>query len=379
MPVRGANMDRLWLGRKVDDEKSSRFTSLISAFFLLKLSTCPMNFRSIAQLSDQLVQWSRRLPRDIDVIVGVPRSGLLVANILATYRNIPLAELDGFIEGRCYRTGHVKENALNAKDTEAHLSFLSKPRRVLVIDDTVSTGASLRSVRERIEAAGLPHTVEYAAVYTLPGKEDLVDYYCEVLTAPRIFEWNLFHHRSLLPQACVDMDGVLCANPSSREDDDGERYLSFLAETRPFMQPSAEIGWIVTSRLERYRAETEAWLAEHGVRYRELIMLDYPNAETRKEMRINGANKADVYRRTGAALFIESDIRQAVEIATLARREVLCIDTMQMIRPGTVPVPRPLKFGDESVPNLPRRIARKVIPRNARAQLLGLVRGSNHR
>ena len=51
--------------------------------------------------------------------------------------------------------------------------------------------------------------------------------------------------------------------------------------------------------------------------------------------------KADVYRRTGASLFIESDVRQAVEIATLARKDVLCIDTMQMIRPGTVPTPRP--------------------------------------
>jgi len=337
-----------------------------------------MNFRSIAQLSDQLVQWSRRLPRDIDVIVGVPRSGLLVANILATYRNIPLAEMDGFIEGRCFSTGHVKENALNAGDPDAHLGFLQTPRRVLVVDDTVSTGESLRRVKERIESAGLPHTVEYAVVYALPGKEDLVDYYCEALTAPRIFEWNLFHHRSLLPQACVDMDGVLCVNPTSHEDNDGEQYLRFLAESRPFMQPSAEIGWIVTSRLERYRAETEAWLAEHGVRYRELIMLDYPSAETRKEMRINGANKADVYRRTGAALFVESDVRQAVEIATLARKDVLCIDTMQMIRPGTVPTPRPLTFGDDSAPNLPRRIARKVIPPNARAQLLRFVRGSNH-
>lgn len=338
-----------------------------------------MNFRSIAQLSDQLVQWARRLPRDIDVVVGVPRSGLLVANIIATYRNLPLAEVDGFLEGRCFRTGHVKEGALNAAGAEAHLDFLDTPRRVLVVDDTVSTGASLRRVRERIEAAGLPHDVDYAAVYVLPGKEDAVDHFCEVLTAPRVFEWNLFHHRSLLPQMCLDMDGVLCANPSSRDDDDGERYLRFLATARPFIVPSSEIGWIVTSRLERYRAETEAWLAEHGVRYRELIMLDYPNAGTRREMRINGANKADVYRRTGAALFVESDIRQAVEIATLARRDVLCIDTMQMIRPGTVPTPRPLIFGDDSAPSLPRRIAREVISPDVRARLLGLMRNTNHR
>ena len=36
-----------------------------------------MNFRNISQLSDQILDWSKRLPRDIDVVVGIPRSGLL--------------------------------------------------------------------------------------------------------------------------------------------------------------------------------------------------------------------------------------------------------------------------------------------------------------
>lgn len=341
-----------------------------------------MNFRSIAQLSDQLVQWSKRLPRDIDLIVGIPRSGLLAANILATYLNLPLADIDGFIEGRCYRTGRTKPQSLNAQDVsapDAHLTFLDVPRRVLVIDDTVSTGRSLREVRERIETAGLPHHVEYAAVYALPNRTEEVDHYCEVLTSPRVFEWNMFHQPFFLADACLDMDGVICANPPHGEDDDGERYLRFLNDTRPYLIPSVEVGWIVTSRLERYRPQTEAWLREHGVRYRELIMLDYPDAASRKSMRIYSANKADVYRKTGARLFIESDIRQAVEIASLSRKEVLCIDTMQIIRPGTMPLQRPLHFGDASAPNLPRRIARTLIPSKARTNLLRLVRGTNGR
>ena len=106
-------------------------------------------------------------------------------------------------------------------------------------------------------------------------------------------------------------------------------------------------------------------------------MLDYPDAATRKSMRVHSANKAEVYRETGARLFIESDIRQAVEIATLARKEVLCTDTMQMIYPGTVPAQRPLLYGDASQPNLPRRIARSLISGKTRAGILRLVRGTN--
>lgn len=340
-----------------------------------------MNFRSIAQLSDQLVQWSRTLPKDIDLVVGIPRSGLLVASILAAYRNIPLADVDGFVEGRCYRTGHTKPRSLNAVGAprDAHLAYLDTPRRVLVVDDTVSTGQSIKQVRSRIEAAGLPHRVEYGAVYALPDKTDAVDHYCEVLTAPRIFEWNLFQQPFFLPKACVDMDGVLCQNPSYDQNNDGEKYLRFLSESRPYLTPTVPIGWIVTSRLERYRPQTEAWLLDHGIEYGELIMLDYPDSASRQSMRVHSAYKADVYRKTGAELFIESDIRQAVEIASLARRDVLCVDTMQIVRPGSVPRERPVTFGDASAPSLPRKIARELIPRNVRTDLLRLVRRSNGR
>lgn len=336
-----------------------------------------MNFRSVAQLSDQVLAWSKRLPPDLDVIVGIPRSGLLVATLLATYRNLPLTDVDGLLEGRCFRTGHVKPNSVNGRGApdDAHLRVLEQPRRVLVVDDTISTGESFHRVKKRIEAAGLPHRISYGAVYALPDKTDAVDYYQEILHAPRIFEWNLLHHQFILPNACVDMDGVLCHDPPEGDDDDGERYLRFLTGARPLVRPTAEIGWIVTSRLEKYRPQTEAWLAEHGVKYRNLVMLDYPDAASRRSMRIYSANKAHIYRETGAQLFIESNIRQAVEIAALARKDVLCIDTMQLITPGALPVGRPVAhFGDRSEPSPVRKMARRLLSSKARARLLKMIR-----
>ena len=72
-----------------------------------------MNYRSIAQLSDQLVAWSRELPPDLDLVVGLPRSGLLAANILALYRNLPVADLDGFLAGRTLGAGTTRANPIN--------------------------------------------------------------------------------------------------------------------------------------------------------------------------------------------------------------------------------------------------------------------------
>ena len=44
-----------------------------------------------------------------------------------------------------------------------------------------------------------------------------------------------------------------------------------------------EINTIVTSRLEKYREPTEKWLKDHGVKYKQLIMLDLPSAEERRK------------------------------------------------------------------------------------------------
>lgn len=63
----------------------------------------------------------------------------------------------------------------------------------------------------------------------------------------------------------MDIDGVLCADPTPEENDDGEKYRHFLLNTPPLFIPKVTIGTLVTSRLEKYRPETEAWLQKNHV------------------------------------------------------------------------------------------------------------------
>jgi len=323
-----------------------------------------VNFRSVAQLSDQLLVWSRALPKDFEVIVGVPRSGLLAANLLAMYRNLPLTDVEGLLEGRVFDSG------LRARRTQVSLAT---HREVLVLDDSVNTGDTIRSVRERIATANLPHEVHYAAVYIQPHRDNLVDYYYEILNQPRVFEWNILHGQ-LLKTVCLDLDGVLCFDPKARENDDGEEYLRFLDTAQPLLKPSKKVGWIVTSRLEKYREATERWLDRSGISYGELVMMDYPDAPTRRSLLARSAFKAEVYRRTGASLFMESSLQQSFEIANLAGRDVLCVGTMQLVRPGVSPLLRPVfRADDVHPPSVARRLARKVIPERARSRILGLT------
>ena len=46
-----------------------------------------MNYRNIADLNNTILQRLHIIPRDFDLIVGVPRSGMLPANLLALYLN----------------------------------------------------------------------------------------------------------------------------------------------------------------------------------------------------------------------------------------------------------------------------------------------------
>ena len=306
-----------------------------------------MNYRSVAQLSDQVLNWSKQLPADFDLIVGIPRSGLLAATLLALYRNLPLTDLDGLIDGRLLTPGSrpnmrigKTRSALYNGETATDLSATGL--KVLVIDDSMRSGQTLQSTKEKIEAAELPHDVYYGVVYVSPTPakaKEKVDFYCEELSLPRIFEWNIMHSW-VFSESCVDIDGVLCFDPSDEDDDDGSRYEAFLTNAKPYHYPAVRIKTLVTCRLEKYRDLTKAWLAKHGIEYDELVMMDYPDKAARMKEGRHGLYKAEVYKESGATLFIESSLHQAKQIASESGKAVFCVDTMQMIYPGATPAQR---------------------------------------
>ncbi len=117
-----------------------------------------MNYRSIASLNRQIIHWMSRLPREITVVAGIPRSGLLAANILALHRNLPLTDVDGLIDGKLIRTGERYGKVSSG-------STLSTRQTVLVLDDSVASGNQINQVKAKIVAARLSHTIYYGAVY----------------------------------------------------------------------------------------------------------------------------------------------------------------------------------------------------------------------
>jgi uncharacterized HAD superfamily protein/adenine/guanine phosphoribosyltransferase-like PRPP-binding protein len=285
-----------------------------------------MHYRSLSDLSELITRNLHRIPRDIDLVVGIPRSGILPAITISLLRNVRYADFDTFLEGRLAGAGSTKQHTglVSGVDDACH---------VLVIDDSLNRGSAMREARQRLQHLMGQFRFTFAAAYVVPDGESEVDIAFEVLPLPRMFEWNFIHH-VYLAHACVDIDGVLCLDPCQAENDDGPNYLRFLENAAPLYKPTARIARLVTSRLEKYRPQTEAWLERHGIQYDELVMLDLPSAAERRRLGVHASYKGKVYRDSKAMLFIESEYRQAVEIAQISGKPVLSIEGHQIITPG---------------------------------------------
>lgn len=324
-----------------------------------------MNYRSLADLNDTIVQNLHRLPCDIDLVVGIPRSGLLAANLFSLITNIPLTDLDSFIEGRIYTSGTTKRHAGLERG-------IADMRRILILDDSISGGNAMRAARQRLDEAGIRERTSaeiiFGAVYGIEVSHPEADFVFERVKQPRIFQWNFMHH-VMLEKSCVDIDGVLCLDPTEQQNDDGEAYQQFLSEALPLHGSSRRIGWLVTSRLEKYRHLTEAWLKAHGIEYGQLVMLDLPSAAERRRLGAHGSFKAEFYGKSAATLFIESEQEQAETIARLSGKPVLCIETNRIHLPDGLS-PAAIR---QQMRNMPARLRRRGQSASQRAKDLARV------
>jgi len=289
-----------------------------------------MNYKSIADLNADIIQGLHLLPDDVDLIVGIPRSGMLAASILATHSHLPLIDVNGFIHGRPAWFGRTKKQ----KHSEKFVTLVNSQdaKKPLLFDDSIHSGRSMEEVLQSVNQLNLNKRVLTGSVYAKPGSEKQVDLYFKRLDLPRVFEWNLMHH-TIISQSCVDIDGVLCRDPSPEENDDGPMYKEFMKNVPARHSPSVQIGCLVTSRLEKYRKETEQWLNKNNIKYNKLLMLDLKSGEERRKLGVHASFKANCYKKNRARLFIESSHKQSVDIAKLSGKCVLCYENGQLIWP----------------------------------------------
>jgi orotate phosphoribosyltransferase len=306
-----------------------------------------INYRSIKDLNATIKRSLYILPKDVGLIVGIPRSGLLAANLIALHLNLPFTDLAGLFEKRIFETGERK-----LRNENYHREELSETK-ILVVDDSLLSGSSMRIIKKRTKKARLNNEILFGAIFVSPETRSEVDFYFEEICGPRIFEWNLMHS-TVITHSCVDIDGVLCEDPTKEQNDDGKRYEKFLINAKPLHLPSRRIGHLVSCRLEKYRGLTEEWLKRHQIKYGTLHLMDLPNKKARLESNSHGSFKAKIYKSTGAMMFIESSLRQAIEICRIANSAVLCTETNEMLYPSLI------KYSIKKIPRVPDKLSSHV-------------------
>lgn len=278
-----------------------------------------MYYRNIANMNEVILKRLNILPRDFDLIVGVPRSGMLPANLIALYLSKPFTDIHSFRNGHIYKSGE-RGQFIDVKEF----------KKILIVDDSIASGSAMIKAKDLVSEVSSDFEISYCAIYVVPGKEKLVDYYFEAVPLPRYFQWNILNHTDL-EKACFDIDGVLCVDPEVEQNDDGPKYNDFILNAEPLYIPRSNIGTLVTSRLEKYRSETETWLAKNNVKYKNLVMLDLPDMYARQKANNHAIHKANTYKMSEYKLFIESSLSQAIEINRITGKPVFCTENFEMI------------------------------------------------
>lgn len=269
-------------------------------------SVNPYQWVSTARLAADAALLAAKLPPDISAVVGLPRSGMMPAAVIATHRHLPLWQLTG--DGQLTRLGHGQRADAVPRDGP-----------LAVIDDTVYAGTAMTWARAYLRG----RRAIYAAVYVRPEAAKAVDIYARAIPCPHLLEWNLVNTGAFAGHAApttrgvfgrgvaLDFDGVICHDAESGGDL-GSPYL--LPQKFP-------CRLIATGRPERSRPQTEAWLRQWGVRWERLEML--PD-DTPLSVESAAAHKARHFAASGCGFFVESCPVQADAIHRLTGKPVVC-------------------------------------------------------
>lgn len=259
------------------------------------------SFFTLDDLTKYIRDFSKQVT-DYDAFIGIPRSGLFVALEL------------GMIQGKQVYTPETY-----VKKQVGFGSIERDIKRVLLVDDSLSSGKTLQSIKKKIP------DVDTAAIFVKKGKEHYLDHYYKVTGKHRIFEWNMMHKKWY--RVGFDMDGVLCKNCPKHISKDRGKYRQWITEAKPFLIPSYKIDYIISNRLEEFREETEDWLSINNVKYDELILWD-EGWDGRKGK--YAKHKANEVGKHPLDVFIESNPYQAKKIWFQLGIPTICIDEMKL-------------------------------------------------
>lgn len=313
--------------RKLREEEAFQGVNVTEDY--VNIDPATWKFYKYEQLSTLARNLVSQFTQPYDAIIGVARSGIVPATYISHATHTPLFLMD-----------QVSKELTPLGGGNRTKRLAGEIKRVLLIDDSCYSGHTLSLLRKRLQEVDLEVTT--AACIVRPAARERVDLYAVLQPSPHLFEWHMpnsaflsgrMANPALKGGLAFDFDGVLCADVPAECDDDGEKYINYLANAPLLMRPTFQpIELIITFRLEKYRQITEAWLAKWGIRCNKLIM--HPAEKIQDRVFDAAGFKGTHLKESSCFGMLESDKRQAKAIARASGKPVICYNTGEVFYNG---------------------------------------------
>ncbi|SFU29352.1 phosphoribosyltransferase family protein [Halomonas korlensis] len=285
-----------------------------------------MKFKSYKDLGQDIQNNIHKLQGEgYDLVVGIPRSGMIPAYMIGLLLNVNCTDLNSFLNNASIKSGITRKGART-------LNTAWDAEKILLVDDSVMTGRSIRAALEQIKDR-TSRQVTRLAIYVERDSIKFIDIFFEIAPGPRVFQWNIFHH-PVLGSSYVELEGVLCLEPDRGVIQEEERYRDYLMNAKPLVLPTYKLHTIVTHRSEEYRELTLRWLEKHNIEHDHLIMSDASSTRKAEDFEEYAAQLANHYGSSIARLFFAKKELMARRVAEHSGKPVFCLESSEMCHPG---------------------------------------------
>lgn len=269
-----------------------------------------------------------KVPKDILGVIGVPRSGMLPATIIANQLNVGLCTINEFVE----------KGAIIFDKNHGNRKLRSvQSKKILVVDDTCYNGTETKKNRAKLSCFNEEYEFVYMCIYLegncIVDKPDL--YLVNIVDKVKnsgfdicLYEWNLFSNPAIMEKTIFDLDGVLCAEPPDERN--LTDYLHYINNPIPLIVPTLDRITVCTYRLIKYKEETLKFLDNVGLTEKMVYMFNSNTYEERSKTPPY-VYKSYIYNKlSDYKLFVESNDNQAREICKITKKPVYCVETNKL-------------------------------------------------
>ncbi|MDN6900284.1 phosphoribosyltransferase [Oenococcus sicerae] len=250
-------------------------------------------YRTIDDLNNLIKENLARLQSyDFDLIVGLPRRGMIPATLIGLFLNKPVVSFNEL-------NANLASEKIGYRLQEESAKFPKSYNNILLVDDSTDEGSVFEQAITKLDDA-TAKKVTTLSIYATAKGGTRVDLHLETLEEPKLYEWNISHKKAALADAAMRFEGIIATN-------------ALTGKWIPITLPSYPVKLIYSGLREKHREKLETFLHDNGVEFEQLQM-EVVSSRQLKQIAVD-ENISLVYEND---MFITRDLADTVAVYNVA-------------------------------------------------------------